>query len=114
MWYILDLKKAFDTVSHSILPDKLSYYGVRGVVLKWFESCLRDRKQSVSVNGISLDLLNMMCGVPQGSILGPLIFLSFINDLPTVSKKLKFYLFAVDTNIHFDSDKLEKSKKKLI
>ena len=108
MWYIFRPQKAFDTVSHSILLNKLSYYGVRGVALKWFESYLSNRKKFVSVNGVSLDLLNVTCGVPQGSVLGPLLFLIFINDLAVVSKTLKFYLFADDTNIYFDADKLEK------
>ena len=100
----LDPKKPFDPVSHSILPDKLSYYGVRGVALKWCESHPGNRKQFLTVNGVSSDLLN----VTQGSVLGPLLFLIFINDLKEVSKKLKFYLFADDTNIYFDADKLEK------
>ena len=102
--HLTQLATVFCQINYPIMVSEV-------LLLKWFESFLRDRKQFVSVNGISLDLLNMMCGVPQGSVLGPLIFLSFINDLPTVSKKLKFHLFAVDTNIYFDSDKLGKSKK---
>ena len=102
----LDLKKAFDTVSHDILLDKLAYYGVRGVALKWFGSYLSDTgKQFVSVNGVSSDILNVKCGVTQGSVLGPLLFLICINDLPSVSKKLYYYLFADDTNIYFDAEK---------
>ena len=102
----IDLKKAFDTVNHTILLKKLEHYGIRGVPLQWFESYLSDRKQFVSVNGHSSDELEMKHGVPQGSVLGPLLFLLYINDLPSISKKLTFYLFADDTNIYFESSDL--------
>ena len=102
----IDLQKAFDTVNHNILLPKLEHYGVRGCVLQWFRSYLSDRKQYVSVNGSDSNLLQIICGVPQGSVLGPLLFLLYINDLPNVSKKLKFYLFADDTNIYCESSDL--------
>ena len=107
----LDLKKAFDTVNHNILLDKMEYYGVRGNALKWFQSYLENSKQFVSVNGVSSEILDVKCGVPQDSVLGPLLFLIFINDLPEVSKKLKFYLFADDTNIYFESQNLNVIEK---
>ena len=103
----IDLKKAFDTVNHKILLLKLEHYGVRGELLKWFESYLTDRKQYVFYNGISSEVLKITCGVPQGSVLGPLLFLIYINDLPTISDKLQFFLFADDTNIYFDSHDLK-------
>ena len=74
--------------------------------MQWFESYLSSRQQYVSVNGHTSDKLVIKHGVPQGSVLGPLLFLLYINDLPTVSKKLTFYLFADDTNIHFESSDL--------
>ena len=107
----IDLKKAFDTVNHSILLKKLDHYGVRGVPLQWFDSYLSDRKQYVSVNGSTSDELTITHGVPQGSVLGPLLFLLFINDLPSVSEVLTFYLFADDTNIYFESDDLVHMQK---
>ena len=102
----LDLQKAFDTVNHDILIKKLEHYGIRGNVLDWFRSYLRGRFQYVSVNGHSSDLLPISCGVPQGSVLGLLLFLIYVNDLPNISKVLQFYLFADDTGIYFESDNL--------
>ena len=109
----IDLKKAFDTVNHSILLKKLEHYGVRGVVLNWFCSYLKDRKQYVSVNGHTSKDVKVTCGVPQGSVLGPLLFLVYINDLPTVSKILTFYLFADDTNICYESSNTFDLQKKI-
>ena len=94
------------TVNHEILLSKLEYYGIRGTSLNWFQSYLSHRKQFVSVNGFSSSLCDITCGVPQGSGLGPLLFLIYINDLPNSSKLLSLFLFADDTNIYFESDDL--------
>ena len=102
----IDLSKAFDTVNHKILLDKLEHYGVRNKALSWFKSYLNNRKQSVTIEQSTSDLLQITCGVPQGSVLGPLLFLIYINDLPLISNKFKFFLFADDTNIYYESDDL--------
>ena len=104
----IDLQKAFDTVNHGILLSKLEHYGVRGCALEWFRSYLSDRKQYVSVNGSNSNLELVSCGVPQGSVLGPLLILIYVNDLPNASKKLSFYLFADDTNIYYESEDFSK------
>jgi len=98
---LIDLKKAFDTIDHGILIKKMYIYGVRGIALKWLESYLKDRLQYVMLNDTNSGLINMLCGVPQGSILGPTLFLLYINDMHNVSDILSFILFADDTNIFY-------------
>ena len=100
-----DLRKAFDTVSHSILLSKLKKLGVRNVELQWFKNYLSNRKQLVYVNGMNSSLLDILIGVPQGSILGPLLFLIYINDLPNCSALLAL-LFADDTTLYLSDSNL--------
>lgn len=95
----LDLKKAFDTVNHQILIDKLNFYGIRGIPLAWFTSYLDNRERYVMVNGHVSSNNTVVCGVPQGSVLGPSLFLLYINDPFLSSNYLSFILFADDTNI---------------
>ena len=95
----LDFSKAFDTVDHKILLDKLYHYGVRGCAHKWFISYLTDRQQLVTYNGVKSRNQLIKCGVPQGSILGPLLFLIYINDLASVCECTFPILFADDSNL---------------
>src|SRR6218665_1529256 len=94
-----DLAKAFDAVNHKILLEKLEHYG--GIQLKWFSSYLYARAQNVFCNGTCSDLNWVNCGVPQGSNLGPLLFILYINDLANISPTLYFILFADDTNVFY-------------
>ena len=93
---LLDLKKGFDTVDHRIRLRKLYAYGIRGTLLKWFESYLTGRTQYVAFKGTNSDTHYVKCGVPQGSILGPLLFILYMNDICSVSKLLFTLLYADD------------------
>ena len=95
----LDLSKALDTVDHGILLAKLHKYGMHDTALKWFEDYLTNRMQYVTYNFIKSEQKMIDCGEPQGSILGPLLFLLYINDLSTVSESCFSILFADDTNM---------------
>ena len=108
----LDLKKAFDSVSHEILLKKLEYYGVRGVALDLYRSYLSNRRQCTRI-GEELSVLDLIeWGVPQGSVLGPLLFLIFINDIPLASELLT-WLFADDTVLVESASNLELLQSKM-
>ena len=98
---LLDFAKAFDTVNHEILLNKLEHYGIRGIALDWFKSYLSDRMQCTEIGNTQSKLSYIKCGVPQGSILGPLLFLLYINDIVLSSKLFKFILFADDTSLFY-------------
>ncbi len=95
----LDLKKAFDCVDHQILLNKLALYDVRGITLNWFKSYLSNRNQICKVSNIFSDVKPTKIGVPQGSNLGPLLFLTYVNDLPNCLHSASASMFADDTNI---------------
>ena len=99
----IDLKKAFDTVDHGILLDKMKFYGIEHY---WFPSYLNNRKQFCKVNGVSSGIKDIDIGVPQGSCLGPLLFLLYRNDLPFALKKAETNMYADDTMISYSSKTL--------
>ena len=102
----LYFSKAFDSVDHKILLQKLYHYGIRGPAYDWFYNYLTDRKQYVTYNGISSNTKNVICGVTQWSILGPLLFLVYINDLCSVCEYATLILFADDTNLFCSGKRL--------
>ena len=100
------LSKGFDTVNHSILLQKLEHCGIRGVVLKWFQSYLENRKQFVSIGNVRSDISYILCGVPQGSVLGPLLFLLYLNGIQKSKNLLDFHLFAEDSSLFYSAKSL--------
>ena len=107
----INLKKAFDTVNHRILINKLQLYGIRGHILDWFRSYLQNRKQYIHINDKNSNLGSISCGVPQESILGPLLFILYINDISNISHLMHIILFADDTTILFESDHVSTALK---
>ena len=97
----IDLSKAFDTVNHQILLGKLEHYGIAGKALDLIKSYLNERKQYVQIDKYKSQTRTVSCGVPQGSVLGPLFFLLFINDLPNCCPSSKVHIFADDINVFF-------------
>ena len=102
----LDFSKAFDTVDHAILLEKLSNYGIRGIAYDWFASYLHNRKQHVSIGSFKSDDTIITHGVPQGSVLGPLLFLLYINDFRNCCRAFDFHIFADDTNLFYSNSSL--------
>ena len=96
----IDIKKTFDTVDH-VLAKKKYFYGVRGIAHKWIVSYLDNRSQFVQYKNCDSEVLRVCCCVPQGSILGPKLFIMYIDDIFNASKLFKFILFADDTNVFY-------------
>ena len=103
-----DLFKAFDTVNHNILLQKLDFYGIRGLCNHCFRDYLAERQQIVKNNSTYSENQSIKCGVPQDSVLGPLLFLLYVNDIHTCSNLLFLILFADDTNLYISGKNIEK------
>ena len=99
----VDFSKCFDTLNRTILLKKLAIYGIRGIPLELFKSYLNDRSQAVKVNNIVSDFKPINAGVPQGSVLGPILYLIYVNEIPNISDKFSTCLFADDTTLIFEN-----------
>ena len=108
---VIDLKKVFGTISYDILLEKLNCYGIKGLSNDWFRSYLSDRTQFVSINSFNSDCKTVKYGLPQGSVLGPLLFLIFINDLNIAIKNSETFHFADDTCLLNIKDSIKKINK---
>ena len=106
----IDLAKAFDTVNHKILLKKLKFIGIKGNLLKLLGNYLKNRKQTTTLNDSTSKFRDIVCGVPQGSILGPLLFLIYVNDVSSVLRNCKYQLYADDTVIYHTSNDVNYSK----
>ena len=102
----IDLRKAFDTVNHNILCDKLSKFGVKNLNLKWIKNYLHNRMQTTLVNNMVSTTSSITCGVPQGSVLGPLLFLIYVNNMPNSLQNTKHCLYADDTVLYLSGDNI--------
>ena len=109
----IDLQKAYDTVNHKILLKKLEIYGFRGITNDWFSTYLSGRKQYVSVSGVDSNYRDIKHGVPQGSVLGPILFLIYINDLANATIYSRSFNFADDTAILYTDDDPKRLKKRV-
>ena len=109
----LDFSKAFDTVHHGILINKLEKYGIRGVAKDWFVSYLTDRQHYVSVNNIMSNFHKVNCGIPQGSVLGLLLFILYINDFHGCSDLFDFHHFADDSNLFYENKNISVLESKI-
>ena len=114
MAIFLDFKRAFETIDREILIQKLNTYGMKENKLEWFSSYLKERKQMTKVNGTKSGELNNEFGVSQGSILGALLFIIYINDMPRVLKRCKIILYANDILIYAEGETDEQCKQYLL
>ena len=111
IYVFIDLKKAFDTVNHGILLHKLEHYGICESALLWFKSYLSDRKQYAHLNGVDFDMKGTTCGVPQGSVLGPLLFFISMLMISPISLRNLSSIYLLTTLIYLESDDLQSLEK---